>query len=206
MTRITNSDEMGIKDEKPTRVTIAVEKFLTAHAKVMSILIVAAIVVPVVAVVVQVSPVKRFLPAAKDFFMVETDGVTNRHLSDYLGKVVFLDLMATWCTACRQSMPDLQRIYDAYAGKPFVLLSVTTYYLSPYENDNVSLMKAFKEEFSANWTFAVPYDAPSVARNYGVDAYPTYAILDREGQIVYRSVGLVPLGTLNSYIDQALNS
>ncbi len=200
------SDEMGATREKSTSLTIAIRKSLTAHAKIISILIIAAIVVPIVAVAVQISPVKRTLPAAKDFFMVETDGVTNEHLSDYLGKVVFLDLMATWCTACRQSMPDLQRIYDAYAGKPFVLLSVTTYYLSPYENDDVSKMKAFKEEFSAKWTFAVPYDAPSVATNYGVDAYPTYVILDPEGQIIYRAVGLVPLGTLTSYIDQALKS
>src|SRR5687767_9894354 len=43
---------------------------------------------------------------------------------EYAGDVVLIDFWATYCEPCRDSMPTLQRLHDAYAGRNFALLSV----------------------------------------------------------------------------------
>ncbi len=175
---------------------------LAKHSRLVSAAIIVAMVIPIVAVGAQVSPQKRTLPTAPNFRAndVETGGLIR--LSDYLGKVVFIDFMATWCVTCKASMPELEQLNSKYFSTiSFVMISITT-----SVSDNISLMKQFKSEYQANWTFVVPlpFAMYGIERDYGVNAYPTYVIVDREGQIAYRTVGLTPLQTLISRIDQTL--
>ena len=47
-----------------------------------------------------------------------TDQFGNTHtLSDYKGKVIFLNFWATWCGPCRNEMPDIQKLYDEYSAQ-----------------------------------------------------------------------------------------
>ncbi|HEY3696622.1 TlpA disulfide reductase family protein [Phenylobacterium sp.] len=48
-----------------------------------------------------------------------------RRISDFKGKVVVLNLWATWCAPCVIEMPTLARLAQAYAGKPVVVLAVS---------------------------------------------------------------------------------
>lgn len=52
-----------------------------------------------------------------------TDNSTH-HLSEFNGKLVILNIWATWCSACRNEMPDLDRIQKAY-GDRIVVLAIT---------------------------------------------------------------------------------
>jgi len=172
---------------------------LGTRERIVCAAIVVAIGLSVLAVVARITPPTRALPPGPDFRMWDTQTMKSIRVSDFRGKVVLLDFMATWCRACRESMPDLLTINRTYGGDAFVLLSVTTDVL-----DNVAKMEAFRKEFSANWTFAVPVDAARIAEDYGVTGYPTYVLLDREGRIAYRAIGPVPLETLESSIDASL--
>jgi len=182
-----------------------VRTFLAARDKVLSIAITVAVVVPLVAVAAQVRPSTKGLPVAEDFRMWDTRTMRNLGLSDFRGKVVFLDIMATWCVVCKEQMPDLIAINETYGGDSFVMLSVTG---DPDLNLTLEflLMEEYRAEFSANWTFAIPVDAYEVDRAYVVTGFPTTVIIDRDGLMTYRAVGRIPLATLVAHVESTLNA
>jgi thiol:disulfide interchange protein len=53
------------------------------------------------------------------------DNAAVHRLSDYRGKVVVLNIWATWCPPCRREMPELNRIADAWRGRDVVVLAVS---------------------------------------------------------------------------------
>src|SRR5262245_17624566 len=62
---------------------------------------------------------------ATDFTLRDVDGRTV-HLSDYLGKnVVLVNFWATWCAPCAGELPHLERLYETYKAKGFVVLSIS---------------------------------------------------------------------------------
>jgi len=184
---------------------------LASRDRILCIAIVVAMVIPVVAVAAQIKPKSKGLPEATDFAMWDAQTLRSFRLSDYRGKVVFLDIMGTWCTVCREQMPDLKTINATYGGESFVMLSVTG--RDPYypTNDSakdfataVASMRAYRAEFSANWTFAIPFDQWFVDSAYIVSGFPTTVVIDRDGMMTYRAVGRVPLATLVAHIEAAL--
>jgi thiol-disulfide isomerase/thioredoxin len=53
----------------------------------------------------------------------DTDG-TERHLADWRGRTVLLNLWATWCVPCRKEMPALESLQDKLGGPPFEVVAV----------------------------------------------------------------------------------
>src|SRR5271157_1210381 len=62
--------------------------------------------------------------AAQDFGLPSLRGDYVK-LSDYRGKVVFLNIWATWCPPCRDEMPSMESLYQRLKGRNFELLSVS---------------------------------------------------------------------------------
>lgn len=62
---------------------------------------------------------------AIDIMMTDVDGNT-KHLSDFRGKVIYLDLWATWCGPCIQESPFFETLSKKYEGKDIVFLPVST--------------------------------------------------------------------------------
>lgn len=182
--------------EAPRRVS----RFLASRSRVLSVAIVVAVVVPVIAVAVQISPsTDDFLPLALDFRMWDTQTLEPIRLSDFRGTTVLLDFMATWCISCNESMPALLAIRDRYSPDSLVMLSVTA-----DRWDSPDKMERYRTDFNAGWTFAVPLDTVEVSSAYDVSAYPTTVVVNADGRMTFRAVGLVSLETLVTPIEQAL--
>ena len=62
---------------------------------------------------------------APDLSFQTLDG-QERHLSDYKGRVVFLDLWGTWCIQCVAEMPTVQRLYDRHRNDPEVVFLIVS--------------------------------------------------------------------------------
>lgn len=118
---------------------------------------------------------------APDFSLTDLAGKTVR-LSGLRGKVVVLNVWATWCAPCRDEMPSMERLYQRLRGPNFELLAVSE------DEGGADKVRAFVREVAV--TFPVLLDPErQVGTRYGVWGYPETFIIDRDGRIVERVIG-----------------
>lgn len=139
--------------------------------------------------------------SAPDFTLTDQFGAEHT-LSDYRGKVVFLNFWATWCPPCRAEMPDIQKLYESYgdAGE-VVILAVATPGVSG-ETDEAGVAAFLAEH---GYTYPVVMDPTGqVLSDYGISAFPTTFMIDREGSIFGYVPGAMSGEIMQSIIDQTL--
>lgn len=126
-------------------------------------------------------------PDDADFnFLLQTlDGKTVK-LEDFKGKVIFLNLWATWCPPCIAEMPGIQDLYDKIDHEDivFIMLSI---------DDNIDKPKKFiaKKEYS----FPVYLPASRVPDVFRSPSIPTTFVISKEGKIVSKKVGMANYDT-----------
>jgi len=136
---------------------------------------------------------------ANDFSLTDIDGDPFR-LSDFRGEVVLLDFMATWCGPCRTSMSDLLEIRRDF-GEDVVLISISVDPVS----DTAERLRDWADLWEANWIHARDTADPPVSQQFKVSVIPTLVIIDKDGTVGFRHVGLTPAETLKSEISELLN-
>lgn len=118
--------------------------------------------------------------SAPDFTAADLHGKSVR-LSDYRGKVVFLNFWATWCPPCRAEMPSMERLHGVMDDKKFAILAVNI------ENDSSSV-KTFLTQNPHS--FMVLSDADAKVQNlYKVFRFPETFLIDKQGKIIKHYVG-----------------
>ncbi len=132
---------------------------------------------------------------APDFTLTSTEG-EEFSLSDFRGKVVLLDFMATWCGPCISEMDHLKRVYSDYSAEGVIIISID---VDPSED--LHMLEDFKKKVEATWIFA---SGPSVGVQYGVMYIPTLYLIGGDGVIVYKKVGLTSYAELSSKIEGLL--
>ena len=118
---------------------------------------------------------------ALDFTLYDQYGNTHT-LSEYEGKTVFLNIWATWCPPCKQEMPYIEELYKEYNlnKEDVVILGLA----SPYFGKEGS-KEDIKEFLKSNgYTFPVVFDENAdLIYSYGIQAFPTTFVIDKEGYI-----------------------
>jgi len=121
-------------------------------------------------------------------------------LSDYKGKVVLLDIWATWCPPCRAMIPHERELVKNMAKdkKPFVLVSVSA-------DDEKDTLVKFLEKEPMPWIhwWDSGTDNP-VLKKYRVRAFPTLYLIDHTGTIKQKWVGRPESDKLDKAIDEAV--
>jgi len=132
-----------------------------------------------------------------EYVLQRLDGSELR-LADYRGKVVVMDFWATWCAPCRLEGKLFERVMETFRQEPAVMfLAVNA------DEDRAGVPEFVKEE---QWTAPVVY-GQGLDQLLGVRALPTVLILDQEGRVVFRQVGLDPASfttTLERKVREAL--
>ncbi len=136
---------------------------------------------------------------APDFTLTDTQG-SARTLSSLRGKVVLVEFWATWCPPCRDSVSELNRLYEKYQGKNFEILGISV----DEGSDAPSVVRQFVKEHAV--IYPVLVDDRNVNNLYEVSGIPAMFLIDREGKIVKRFTGYIPgIGeTLSKEIDALL--
>ena len=106
------------------------------------------------------------------------NGGTNS-LSDFKGKLVYVDVWATWCRPCLAEIPALKALHDKLKGKNIEFVSISI------DEDKEAWRKAVKErELKGVQLIADKAFESQFIQDYGISQIPTFLIIDKDGKIV----------------------
>ncbi len=109
-------------------------------------------------------------------FPLRDDRGSRVSLEQYRGRVVLMNLWASWCPPCRAEMPDLQRLARAYARSGIAIVGV---------NEGESSQRARAFAYSLDIHFPIWIDAgQQYGRTYAALGLPTTVVIDRRGIVV----------------------
>jgi thiol-disulfide isomerase/thioredoxin len=118
---------------------------------------------------------------APDLKAKDLDG-KELSLDTYKGKVVLLNFWATWCGPCRAEIPSLIRMQEAYKERLQIIgMDV--------DDENEEQLRAFVKNQGINYPVAMTSVPVRIAYG-GIAALPTVFVINRDGEVVQKHVGL----------------
>jgi peroxiredoxin len=113
-------------------------------------------------------------------------------LAQYRGRIVLMNLWASWCPPCRAEMPDLQRLQTAYGGRGIAIIGVN-------EGESSRRARAFADSLGIQ--FPIWLDAnQQYGRTYAALGLPTTVVLDRRGIVVRGFDGPLTFAQMQSVV------
>lgn len=112
----------------------------------------------------------------------DQDGKT-RNLADFKGKVIVLNIWATWCVPCRKEMPTLDRLQTALGGPDFEVVPVSI------DLGGVAAVRKFYGAIGVLSLSIYVDKSGRISREVGAFGVPTTLILDRDSEEIARAVG-----------------
>ena len=110
----------------------------------------------------------------------DTDGRAVS-LSDFRGKIVFLNFWTTWCPTCRIEMPSMEKLHQKFKDGNFAMVTINL-------QEPPARVKEFFKEFKLTFT-ALLDTGGEVGIMFGINQIPTTYILDKEGRIIGKAIG-----------------
>jgi peroxiredoxin len=130
-------------------------------------------------VIRNLEPMKENSPTP-DFSLPTPDG-KKISLKDFRGKIVFLNFWASWCVPCREEMPAMDRLYQEFKDKNFVVLAVA---VKDRRQDAINFVKELK------LTYPIGLDPEGeVGLLYGAWGLPTTYLIGAKGEGLARAWG-----------------
>jgi peroxiredoxin len=120
-------------------------------------------------------------PAAPDFTLKDLNG-NDLSLSDYSGKLIFVNFWATWCPPCRAEVPAFISLYDKYNEQGLEIIGIST------DRDGKEVVQRFVDKSNVNYPI-VMFDMNVISAYGGITGIPTTFIVNPEGKIVNKFVG-----------------
>nr|NIV99410.1 redoxin domain-containing protein [Candidatus Saccharibacteria bacterium] len=102
-------------------------------------------------------------------------------LSDFRGKIVFINFWTTWCLACVIEMPSMEKLHQKFKDKDFVMLAINL-------QESASKIKQFYKEYKLTFTTLLDTTG-DVGTGFGIRSIPTTYILDKNGRIIGKALG-----------------
>jgi len=128
---------------------------------------------------------------APDFTFPGLDGKMVS-LADYRGKVVLVNIWATWCKPCVDEMPSMEKLYRNFKGQDFEILAVSI------DAPGLKAVAPFMKKY--NLTFPALIDSEGAIKTvYGITGVPESFIIDKQGILIKKIVGPVNWATPNIF-------
>ena len=102
-------------------------------------------------------------------------------LSDFRGKIVFLNFWTTWCFDCRVEMPHMEKLHQKFKDKDFAMVTINL-------QESASQVKQFFKKFKLTYMALLDSDG-EVGAHFRITSIPTSFILGRDGIIIGKVMG-----------------
>jgi thiol-disulfide isomerase/thioredoxin len=108
-------------------------------------------------------------------------------LDDFSGKVVIINLWASWCTGCKKEMPLFHVVQSKYDGKKVTFVAVN---IDDNKKNALKFLKKLSKKMHTGLNFPVLYDKEKeLAKKYNPRGLPVSYLIDRNGNIVRQFIG-----------------
>jgi len=134
-------------------------------------------------------------PAAS--FPVKALGGAPDSLANYRGKVVLVNLWATWCPPCREEIPALETLYRQYRSQGFVVLGID-------QGESAKVAGEFARKYGVTYPVLVD-DGQQYGRAYAALGLPTSILVDRAGKIIKGVDGEMSLAQMREVVASAMH-
>ena len=131
-------------------------------------------------------------------FTLLDDRGTNVSLQRYHGRIVLMNLWASWCPPCRAEMPDLQRLAQQYAPAGLIVVGVN-------EGESPERARAFAQSLGIRFPIWID-DQQRYGRLYAALGMPTTIVIGRDGTVVKGYDGALTLSQMQDAVKPYLNS
>jgi thiol-disulfide isomerase/thioredoxin len=125
-------------------------------------------------------PIEAGKPAP-EFSLARYEAAEKDSLGQHSGKLILIEFWIAQCGFCIAAVPRLNDISHRYRDKGLAVVSVNMY-------DPAGTIEFFKRKNKPEYTILT--DGDSIARSYGIDAYPAFVLVGVDGKVVYSSSGL----------------
>jgi cytochrome c biogenesis protein CcmG/thiol:disulfide interchange protein DsbE len=134
--------------------------------------------------------------AAPNFRLTDSQG-KQVQLSDYRGKVVLLNFWATWCGPCKAEIPWFEEFESKYRTAGLAILGVAM------DDDGWKAVRPFMNQMKMNYRVMLG-DNVTASKYGGVESLPETLLIDRQGRIAARRLGLTSRATYEQEITELL--
>ena len=146
------------------------------------------IVAAIAALVLASQPQANFKFSFKD-----ADG-RKVSLSKFKGKVIILDFWATWCVPCKAEIPGFIELQKKYGDRGLQILGLSV-------DDSQSMAKKYSDEMKMNYPILLADGKEDILRAYDpIKSIPVSVVIDRQGRIVSRHVGIASMDVFEKEI------
>ncbi len=135
---------------------------------------------------------------AAPVFDMRDDRDDAASLTAYRGKIVVMNLWASWCPPCRAEMPDLQRLYARYADRGVVVVGVN-------EGESAQRAAAFADSLQIHFPIWID-DQQRYGRIYAALGLPTTVIVGRDGNVAKGFDGPLTFPQMQSAVESLLKA
>lgn len=120
-------------------------------------------------------------------------------LTNHKGKVVLLDFWYTTCPPCRTEIPWFVEFQKKWEKQGFTVIGVSML-------DTPAQVRAFNKEFGVNYPMFIGIDADDAIQQAtgGMWGMPTSFLIDRDGKVLKKHIGLAPKAMIEKEITHAL--
>jgi peroxiredoxin len=134
--------------------------------------------------------------AAPPFDTLDLDGNIQR-LGDQTGKVVLVNIWATWCEPCKSEMAKLDRLYRERRDRGFVVFGLS--------DEDVAVQRKFLERTAVSYPLLTTKgQVPKLYRD--IARYPAIFLIDRSGKLQPAPSPDLPFETIEASVDALLKS
>ncbi|MEK6281770.1 MAG: TlpA disulfide reductase family protein [Acidobacteriota bacterium] len=125
-------------------------------------------------------------------------------LSKYKGKVLVVNLWATWCGPCRMEIPELVKLYKEFRGQGLEVVGLST----ETPEESIDKVKKFMEDYDVGYRVGWATADVAITLMQGAESIPQSFVIGRDGRVIKRFIGFNQQATplqIREAIQTALN-